>query len=54
MISNQLSFQQYTSPAQVTPRLHKDLARCWIEVSNAGGAAGFPFPFIRDAASELP
>ncbi|TDC62633.1 GNAT family N-acetyltransferase [Streptomyces hainanensis] len=42
-MSDSLSLQQYTSSAEVTPALHRDLSLCWIEVSNAGGAAGFPF-----------
>ncbi|MEU7579924.1 GNAT family N-acetyltransferase [Streptomyces sp. NPDC041068] len=37
-------FQQLTAPGDVTPRLRRALAECWVEVTNAGGAAGFPFP----------
>jgi GNAT superfamily N-acetyltransferase len=35
---------QLTSPDQVSPGLRQDLIDCWITVSNAGGAVGFPFP----------
>jgi GNAT superfamily N-acetyltransferase len=34
---------QITSPEQVTPGLRTELIRCWIVVSNTGGAVGFPF-----------
>ncbi|WP_043267366.1 GNAT family N-acetyltransferase [Streptomyces sp. CT34] len=40
------SFQQYTAPSQVTEQVKRALTDCWIEVTNAGGAAGFPFPPI--------
>ncbi|MFJ8871344.1 GNAT family N-acetyltransferase [Streptomyces sp. NPDC102473] len=45
-----LTFQQLTSPDDVTPQIRRALAECWVEVTNAGGAAGFPFPPV-DAAS---
>ena len=35
---------QYFGPAQVGAGLKQDIIACWITVSNAGGAAGFPFP----------
>jgi GNAT superfamily N-acetyltransferase len=35
---------QYCDPGQVSAALRRELIDCWIEVSNAGGAAGFPFP----------
>lgn len=31
-------------PGQVSARLRQELIDCWITVSNAGGAVGFPFP----------
>ncbi len=34
---------QITSPEQVTPGMRRELIDCWILVSNAGGAVGFPF-----------
>jgi GNAT superfamily N-acetyltransferase len=34
---------QVTSPEQVTTGLRRELIDCWILVSNAGGAVGFPF-----------
>jgi GNAT superfamily N-acetyltransferase len=38
-----LSISQVTSQEQVTPGLRRELIECWILVSNAGGAVGFPF-----------
>lgn len=35
---------QYVDPAQISAGLRQDIIDCWIAVSNAGGAAGFPFP----------
>lgn len=35
--------RQYTCPGQVSPGLRRQLIDCWITVSNAGGAVGFPF-----------
>lgn len=35
---------QCTNPDEVTPELARELTDCWIAVSNAGGAVGFPFP----------
>lgn len=37
-------FIQLTDPGQVTPGRRQALIDCWIEVANAGGAVGFPFP----------
>lgn len=48
-------FTQYTSAGQVPPGLRQALTECWVEVTNAGGAAGFPFPPVEtaEAASAL-
>jgi hypothetical protein len=35
---------QCFDPAQVSAGLRQEVIECWITVSNAGGAAGFPFP----------
>jgi len=35
---------QYSDPALVSAGLRRDIIACWVMVSNAGGAAGFPFP----------
>ncbi|MER5883292.1 GNAT family N-acetyltransferase [Streptomyces sp. NPDC001941] len=35
---------QLTRPDQAGPGLRRQLVECWTEVTNAGGAAGFPFP----------
>ncbi|MFD7560197.1 GNAT family N-acetyltransferase [Streptomyces sp. NPDC059835] len=39
---------QLTGTHEVTPGLRRRLADCWIAVTNAGGAAGFPFPPVQD------
>lgn len=41
-----LDLRQVAAPGDVTPELRRALVECWIEVTNAGGAAGFPFPPI--------
>ncbi|WP_326687204.1 MULTISPECIES: GNAT family N-acetyltransferase [unclassified Streptomyces] len=38
------SFIQLLNPHESTDALRESLLACWVEVSNAGGAAGFPFP----------
>ncbi|MFC5723029.1 GNAT family N-acetyltransferase [Streptomyces gamaensis] len=48
MTDSGLLLQQFTAPHQVTPQVRQRLAECWVEVTNAGGAAGFPFPPIDD------
>ncbi|WP_371791328.1 GNAT family N-acetyltransferase [Streptomyces sp. NBC_01471] len=55
MPSDSLCFAQATTAQDVDPDRRQALIDCWIEVSNAGGAAGFPFPPIdeRDAAPAL-
>ncbi|WP_274912119.1 GNAT family N-acetyltransferase [Streptomyces sp. WZ-12] len=42
--SNVPGFTQIVSPHKITGELKQALVDCWTEVSNAGGAAGFPFP----------
>lgn len=55
MPSDSLRFAQATTAQDVDPARRQALIDCWIEVSNAGGAAGFPFPPIDegDAAPAL-
>ncbi|WP_405565104.1 GNAT family N-acetyltransferase [Streptomyces sp. NBC_01180] len=53
MTTDLLTFQQLTSSGGVTPQLRQALADCWVEVTNAGGAAGFPFPPV-DVATVTP
>ncbi|MEU8825819.1 GNAT family N-acetyltransferase [Streptomyces sp. NPDC048636] len=53
MDSGPLDLRQVTTPGDVTPELRQALIGCWIEVTNAGGAAGFPFPPI-DASLAAP
>ena len=36
--------QWLTRPEMVTSAMRSQIAQCWQEVSNAGGAVGFPFP----------
>jgi hypothetical protein len=43
-----LSLLQYTDPNEVTQTLRRQLIDCWIDVTNDGGAAGFPFPPVTD------
>ncbi|MFI5773655.1 GNAT family N-acetyltransferase [Streptomyces sp. NPDC051658] len=43
MTTSDATFQQLSTPSDLTPELRRSLADCWVEVSNAGGAAGFPF-----------
>lgn len=35
---------QLTGPDEADAAVRQELTACWIEVTNAGGAAGFPFP----------
>ncbi|MFJ8856013.1 GNAT family N-acetyltransferase [Streptomyces sp. NPDC102437] len=44
MSQTALRFSQFTAREEVLPHLRTELAECWMEVTNAGGAAGFPFP----------
>ncbi|WP_329101296.1 GNAT family N-acetyltransferase [Streptomyces sp. NBC_01439] len=49
---------QITGTHEVPSDLRRQLVDCWIAVTNAGGAAGFPFPPVHDddvapAADEL-
>jgi GNAT superfamily N-acetyltransferase len=37
-------FLQITDQQEMSPELRKEFVECWVTVSNAGGAAGFPFP----------
>lgn len=39
-----LQMSWLTTPAMVGPRVRNQLLECWGDVSNAGGAVGFPFP----------
>ncbi|MCT9931932.1 GNAT family N-acetyltransferase [Planotetraspora sp. A-T 1434] len=38
------TFIQVSGPQAMSPELRRELIDCWVVVSNAGGAAGFPFP----------
>lgn len=40
---------QCCAPGQVSRGLRQELIDCWITVSNAGGAVGFPFPPVDTA-----
>jgi GNAT superfamily N-acetyltransferase len=42
--SSGLILEWLAHPGMVTPAMLSRIARCWQEVSNAGGAVGFPFP----------
>ena len=43
-IRRDLDISQLTHPGAVDRALRQELTACWIAVTNAGGAAGFPFP----------
>jgi GNAT superfamily N-acetyltransferase len=38
------SYQQAVHADEVNHALRRDLIQCWIDVTNGGGAVGFPFP----------
>lgn len=44
---------QLTRPGDADPAVRQELTACWITVTNAGGAAGFPFPPV-DAGQVAP
>jgi len=44
-----LTLVQLTTANAVEPELREFLVDCWATVSNAGGAAGFPFPPVAAA-----
>lgn len=53
---------QLTNPGDAGPAVRRELTACWVAVSNAGGAAGFPFlpvsadqvtPAVDDLAASL-
>ncbi|PYI69735.1 GNAT family N-acetyltransferase [Arthrobacter livingstonensis] len=39
-----LQMRWLTAPAMVGPVVREQILECWRDVSNAGGAVGFPFP----------
>ena len=43
-IRHDLDIIQLTRPGDADPAVRQELTACWIAVTNAGGAAGFPFP----------
>ncbi|APE22841.1 MULTISPECIES: GNAT family N-acetyltransferase [Streptomyces] len=53
MDDSALDLRQVTTPDEVSPELRRELVACWVEVTNAGGAAGFPFPPV-DAGQVSP
>ncbi|GHF04161.1 GNAT family N-acetyltransferase [Streptomyces morookaense] len=46
-------FVEATDARTVAPELRAELTDCWVAVTNAGGAAGFPFPPV-DVADVAP
>ncbi|MFF3763927.1 GNAT family N-acetyltransferase [Streptomyces sp. NPDC001922] len=46
MTTDSLHIRQAVSPHDLDPWLRQALLDCWVDVTNAGGAAGFPFPPI--------
>lgn len=43
-----LQMRWLTAPEMAGPVVRRQLLECWREVSNAGGAVGFPFPPVSD------
>ncbi|MEV4439449.1 GNAT family N-acetyltransferase [Streptomyces sp. NPDC049577] len=43
-----LDLTRISDGRDVPPGLRRELIDCWIAVTNAGGAAGFPFPPVDD------
>ncbi|MDR7300654.1 GNAT family N-acetyltransferase [Haloactinomyces albus] len=43
-MNESMKIRQYLSDTEVTENVRRALADCWVAVTNAGGAAGFPFP----------
>jgi GNAT superfamily N-acetyltransferase len=43
-IRHELDIIQLTHAGDADPVVREELTACWISVTNAGGAAGFPFP----------
>jgi GNAT superfamily N-acetyltransferase len=52
-IRGDLDIIQLTRPGDVDLAVRQELTACWIAVTNAGGAAGFPFPPV-DAGQVAP
>lgn len=50
---NDLEIVQLSRPSEADQELRQELTACWVEVTNAGGAAGFPFPPV-DAGHVAP
>ncbi len=48
-----LGITQLTRPDEAAPAVRQELTACWAAVTNAGGAAGFPFPPV-DASHVSP
>jgi GNAT superfamily N-acetyltransferase len=48
-----LDILQLTHPSDAEPATREEMTECWIAVTNAGGAAGFPFPPV-DASHVAP
>src|ERR1700753_2312741 len=48
-----LDISQLTHSGDAGPTVRQELTDCWVAVTNAGGAAGFPFPPV-DAGQVAP
>jgi GNAT superfamily N-acetyltransferase len=44
-----MKISQLTNPGDAGATIRRELTTCWVTVSNAGGAAGFPFPPVSAA-----
>jgi GNAT superfamily N-acetyltransferase len=51
--AGEIRITQLTQPDDADPAVRQELTACWVAVTNAGGAAGFPFPPV-DASHVAP
>lgn len=49
MSEQSVEFRTAATPADLSVEVVDELVDCWIEVGNAGGAVGFPFPPVGPA-----
>ncbi|WP_338072631.1 GNAT family N-acetyltransferase [Halopolyspora algeriensis] len=47
-MNESMRIRQHLSDTEVTEDVRRALTDCWVAVTNAGGAAGFPFPPVDD------
>lgn len=47
-VSGPMMIERWTRPEHADPETRRRLVECWLAVSNAGGAVGFPFPPVAE------